>query len=431
MQRKRLARVAAFAVGAAIATASLAGTATAKSDDSLLNQLGFIPLDDAPQTCQQAGIEWSPSVVPTQVMHAGDAATPGPNALPAQVTVPGENDMIAFDPSGRFLFTVSETGSNGAVTKLDLTTGTKTILAQRTDWNRLDPIKWYEPSGMLLIGEEDGLNGSMWQVDPDSGASTELLWLGKMSHEGVGFAADGSIWMGDENHLGAIFRAVPNAPEDLTAGGTLSFLVDGVGFSPVTSPQTAVADAFAGGATLYDRPEDFDQADGRIYFSVTEPLDTAQASSILAGRPVHEGGVYSVNDSGVPHVTLFAALNDPTTPGTVTGLQYPDNLAIDRKGNVWIHEDIPDGAGVHTKQSRNMQDELWVALADKNGDGMNDGMYKFANMGNSATAGPCQNEWTGGAFHDDSTFFVNQQHADSPTWKVELQRGGALHNPKH
>jgi secreted PhoX family phosphatase len=266
----------------------------------------------------------------------------------------------------------------------------------------------------------------MWQVDPVTGESTELVWLGKMSHEGIGFAGDGSIWEGDENHQGAIFRAVPDDPTDLTAGGTLSFLVDGVGFLPVSSPQTAVADAFAGGATLYDRPEDFDQANGRIYFSATEPLDDAIASS-TPGHPVHEGGVYSVNDSGVPHVALFAALNDPTTPGTVQGLQYPDNLAIDAKGNVWIHEDIPDGTGVHTKQSRNMQDELWVALPDDNGDGMSDGLYKFANMGNSATATGCQNEWTGGAFTGSGLFFVNQQHADSPTWRVELQHGGALH----
>jgi hypothetical protein len=44
-------------------------------------------------------------------------------------------------------------------------------------------------------------------------------------------------------------------------------------------------------------------------------------------------------------------------------------------------------------------------------------------MGNSQTATPCQNEWTGGAFLDSRTFFVNQQHADNPTWKVQLQKG--------
>ncbi len=305
-------------------------------------------------------------------------------------------------------------------------------MAQRADWNRLDPVKWYAPSGVLLIGEEDGVNGSMWQVDPVTGASTELVWFGKMSHEGVAFGDDGAIWEGDENHAGAIYRAVPSDISDLTQGGALSFLVDGVGFTPINNPVNAVSEAFNGGATLYDRPEDFDQADGNIYMAVTEPADDAAASS-TPGHPVHEGGVYSVNDTGTPHVTSFAALNDPTTGAAgeqVEGLQFPDNLAIDRKGNVWIHEDIPDGSTVHTKQFRDMQDELWVALPDKDGDGLSDGLHKFANMGNSSTATPCQNEWTGGAFQDDRAFFVNQQHADNPTWQVELEHGGDRHNQK-
>jgi Bacterial protein of unknown function (DUF839) len=426
--------LAALAAGGTLAL-GLASGAGAKSDDSLANQLGFIPLTDGPQHCAAAGIEWSPSVLSSIVMRRGDAATPTPNALPTQTSVPGENDMIAFSPDGRFLFTVSETGSNGALTKLDLQTGQKTVLSQRPDWNRLDPIKWHTPSGTLLIGEEDGANGSMWQVDPETGATVELLWMGKISHEGIAFGSDGSIWLGDENHTGAIYKAVPNKVNDLTQGGTLYAMVDGGQFF-VVNPTTAVTDAFNGGATLFDRPEDFDQLDGKIYFSVTEPPDDAQLSS-TPGHPVRPGGVYTVNDSGTPHVQQFIAVNDQATGALheqVPGLQFPDNLAIDRKGNVWIHEDIPDDTAaaptnVHSKQYRDMQDELVVALADKNGDGATDGVYKFANMGNSASATPCQNEWTGGAFLTDQLFFVNQQHADNPTWEVELQRGKPLHNP--
>ncbi len=73
-----------------------------------------------------------------------------------------------------------------------------------------------------------------------------------------------------------------------------------------------------------------------------------------------------------------------------------------------------------------MQDELWVALPDLNGDGRSDGMYKFANMGNSDPAAPCQNEWTGGAFRDLGTFFVNQQHLGNPTYQVTLDRRRAV-----
>lgn len=426
-------KVASLAAAIVAAGSLAASSAFALTPATTRARLGFVPLEDGPQQCSAAGIEWSSSVTATKVMQRGDAATPGPNALASQATVPGENDMIAFDPSGRYLFTVSETGTNGAVTKLDTVTGVNTILAQRADWNRLDPVKWYAPSAQLLIAEEDGVNGSVWQVDPNTGASTELVWLGKMSHEGIAFALDGSIWEGDENHTGALYRAVPSDRYDLTQGGALSALIDGVGFVAV-DPVNAVADAFAKGATLFDRPEDFDEYAGRIYLSVTEPPDDALASS-TPGHPVRSGGIYTVNEFGTPHVQLFTAVNDPATSALgqqVPGLQFPDNIAIDKLGNVWIHEDIPDDTkatptNVHSKQYRDMQDELWVALPDTNGDGMTDGLYKFANMGNSAQATPCQNEWTGGAFRDSgATFFVNQQHADNPTWRVTVDRTRAV-----
>ncbi len=241
--------------------------------------------------------------------------------------------------------------------------------------------------------------------------------MASFSHEGIGFGRDGSLWEGDENHAGALYKAVPRDPSDLRAGGQLLALKDGVGFFAV-DPVTAISDAFNGGATLFDRPEDIDQRDGRIYVAVTEPPDDAAASS-TPGHPVLPGGVYMINDSSTPHVVQFVAVNDPATGALgeqVPGLQFPDNLAFDRKGNLYIHEDIPDDTkatptNVHSKQYRNMQDELWVAVPDRNGDGTSAALYKFANMGNSATATPCQNEWTGGIFLDGKTLFVNQQHA--------------------
>src|SRR5205823_3854992 len=143
------------------------GVAAAQSgnDTSLRNRLGFTPLDETPQTCSATTIRWSPDVTATKVMQRGDAAA---KLSGGAATVPGENDMIARDPSGRFLYTVSETGTDGALTRLDTQTSEKVIIAQRPDWNRLDPVKWYEPAGVLLVGEEDGTNGSVWQVDPET-----------------------------------------------------------------------------------------------------------------------------------------------------------------------------------------------------------------------------------------------------------------------
>lgn len=393
-------------IGAGAATAVLtvglfAGAAGASNgrgegEGNLRNQLGFSPLGTPAQTCGATTIAWPQGVSATPVLQAGDKA--------GATTVKTDGDMIALDPSGRYVFTVTE-GSGGQVVKFDTATGQKSILATDPSWTRLDPIKWHAASGMLVIGEENGSNGRVFQVDPTTGASTELTWLGHMSHEGIAFDSHGNVWEGDENHTGAIYKGVPNNPADLTQGGALYAMKAGVGFTAAIDPATAVADAAAKGATLYDRPEDFDFRDGRVYFTVTEPASDA---AIYGVQP---GGVYRVNDTGTPNPSIFVALGTDTE-----GLQYPDNIAFDPRGNLWIHEDIPDG----TKLAVDQQDELYVATPSRRAAGPAASVVKFADNATSPSATPCQNEWTGGEFGPDGTFWINQQHADNVMWKVQL-----------
>src|SRR5262249_61811843 len=47
--------------------------------------------------------------------------------------------------------------------------------------------------------------------------------------------------------------------------------VDPSGWKNVINPANASTEASAGGRILFDRPEDFDEANGRIYFTATEP----------------------------------------------------------------------------------------------------------------------------------------------------------------
>jgi len=401
----RRALIGAGAASAVLTVGLFAGAAGASNgrgegEGNLRNQLGFSPLTNAPQACDAKTITWPQGVSATPVLQAGDKA--------GATTVKTDGDMIAIDPSGRYLFTVTE-GSAGQVVKFDTATGQKSILATDPSWTRLDPIKWHAASGKLIIGEESGSTGRVFQVDPVTGASTELAWLGRMSHEGIAFDSNGNVWEGDENHTGAIYKAIPTNPADLTAGGTLVAMIDDVGFTATINPATAVADAASKGATLYDRPEDFDFRDGQVYFTVTE----GQADATSFGSKV--GGVYRVNDTGVPHPTVFVPLGTDTV-----GLQFPDNIAFDPRGNLWIHEDIPDGAGANTKQSINQQDELYVATPSRKPDGQAQNLVKFADMATSPSATACQNEWTGGVFGPDGTFWVNQQHADNVLWKVQL-----------
>jgi hypothetical protein len=83
--------------------------------------------------------------------------------------------------AGRFLYRTHETSSNGAVSVTDLVTGETHILAQRSDWERLDGIVW-TPWCTILIAEEvnapaafpnpdvpQALAGLVYEVDPKTG----------------------------------------------------------------------------------------------------------------------------------------------------------------------------------------------------------------------------------------------------------------------
>src|SRR5262249_42523224 len=66
------------------------------------------------------------------------------------------NDMNTLNETGpdagRYLFTASEVGSDAGVSRTDLWTGDTIVLAQRSDFNSVDPVRW-TPWGTLLFGE--------------------------------------------------------------------------------------------------------------------------------------------------------------------------------------------------------------------------------------------------------------------------------------
>jgi hypothetical protein len=427
---------------------------------------------------------FAPSLSASKLMSAGDAATQVIGG--AATTVGRENDMITLSPDGKYLYTVSENGApSDGVSRYTLTgpgTGTKEILTPGPTpgtvaspaWSRMDGAFWYTPSGVILGSEEYGAGaagvnaqargGGVWQINPTTGAFTRLDWLGSLSHEGVAWEG-GALWFGDENRTGAIFKAVPTNPNDLTAGGSLYYMVgsgiDATGYKLVANADNAVAEAISGGAILFDRPEDFDSRNGRVYFTVTEPQadsDTRKGTFGGAGNAanqvVNRGGVYSVNATGFPDlatqsgatgpynkITPMIEVQDPlytTLAGAQNqqGLQFPDNIAFDGRGHLWVHEDIPDSSAPFTlpasgtdvsKQVRNQQDELWVYELNATGDaiipvvGSPSLGAKAADMQSSRSGAgePCANEFTGGVFAaDGTTLYINQQHLQNPTFKV-------------
>jgi secreted PhoX family phosphatase len=457
-----------IAVGATAAASATLALFTASSPAQAFGPtpagLGFTPITTNALPCSASGYvafandSFGAAVTPTVLMKAGDPATPV-NAPATSNKVGRENDMIALGAGGKYLYTVSENESSDGVTRLTLKgrdAGKKEILADNVDatgknlWSRVDGIKSYPFGGSdgegVLLASEEFSTGGVWQVDPRTGAFTRLDWIGNYSHEGIGLDDSGNLYLGDENRTGAIYKAVPNDVTDLTKGGTLYYLVDpsvdASGWKVVTNPVNAIAEASAGGATLFDRPEDFDERNGRVYFTVTEPNADAATRHGAAGQSVNGGGVYTLDTVGVPQVKQIIAVNDPkytsaSEAKAQQGLQFPDNLAFDGEGHLWVHEDIPDGSsfpasGIDvSKQVRDQQDELYVyvlneagdaiiANPDTSGPGVSGG-YKAADMRTSPAATPCQNEFTGGIFGaDGKTLFLNQQHAENATLTIRL-----------
>jgi secreted PhoX family phosphatase len=474
------------AVSVAVAFGLIApGTSAGAVDNT--PRVNFTPITANALPCSASGFvqfandSQGDAVTPAVLMTAGEPATPI-NAPATSNKVGRENDMIALSAGGKYLYTVSENanpsdtgapnGSDG-LTRLTLKgkdAGKKQILADDVDasgnnlWQRVDGIKSYPFGGPadegVLLASEEFATGGIWQIDPQTGAFTRLNWLGNYAHEGIGLDDLGNLYVGDENRTGAIYKAVPSDVSDLTKGGTLYYMVgtgtDASGWKAVVNPVNATPEASAGGAILFDRPEDFDERNGRIYFTVTEPAGDAAPRHGAAGQIVNGGGVYSISATGVPEaatqsgslpygaLTPMIQLNDPTYTSQAQaqaqqGLQFPDNLAFDGNGNLWVHEDIPDGNGSFpasgidvSKQTRNQQDELYafvlneagdaiIANADSSGPGVSGG-YKAADMRTSPAATPCQNEFTGGIFGNDGrTLFINQQHAENATLTIRLK----------
>lgn len=482
------------AIGAAVTMVGMGTTGLAKADTGA--DLGFTPITTNALSCGTGtGLPlFAASLGPTQLMQAFDPATPV-NAPATSNSVGTENDMIALSPDGQFLYTVSENAASDGVTRLTLTgadVGKKELLAYdpvgggAPIWSRVDGSKWYpyggpgtHGSGVLLISEEFA-TGGIWQVNPDTGAFVRLDWLGNLAHEGVGLDSSGNLYIGDENRTGAIYKGVPTDTTDLTKGGTLYYMVgtgiDPTGWKAVSNPVNAITEASSGGAILFDRPEDFDERAGRVYFTVTEPQGDsdprkgtyAPGGDATKNQVVNRGGVYSMNTLGAPDLAVLSGtapytklapmieVQDPTYANQAAaqaqqGLQFPDNIAFDGRGHLWVHEDVPDSAtstfttGVDvSKQVRNQQDELYVFVLNASGDGIVanpdssgpgvSGGYKAADMQTStpiaAGAGvpatynsshPCENEFSGGQFAADGvTLYVNQQHWANPTLKVRL-----------
>lgn len=376
----------------------------------------FTPIA-ASAVCTNGGSATQPLVLPDGYQQTVIAQEPD---VSDAIDMNTQNETGA--QAGRFLYRVSE-GSTASLAVTDLLTGATRIIAQRADWESLDPVVW-TPWGTLLFGEETNaaarrdpavpaaVGGLVYEVFFDPQDLTHVVSvlprpaIGAKSHEGMRFDVQGNLYSISERTPGYIFKFVPDVKGDLSAGQTYVLKLTqqdgdrtGIGtWVPLDRGAVQVdasAAADAAGATGYGRPEDVEIA--------TSSGSSRGGPSILYVAITSEHRVLAIDLGGGPgsapgsvRVSNYVARGLNTT----TEFTMPDNLALDHAGNLYITED-PGGNTASGKRG----DDIWVATPPTGNGTAAASVVRFA------TLTDCEAEPTGLYFDINGwRLFVNIQH---------------------
>lgn len=425
-----------IAAAAMLATASSAFAAGTNFDSftGLPSSAGPIPVNGAGEATPITLSSPNFSQVTIADRATQNALVPGSNS--------GAWDMITANETGpsagRYLFMPFETGSAG-VQRVDLlnpnyNTRTTTIVAPGTNGFVSGDASRWTPWGGYLTAEESWGTGSskgrLFEVTNPTTATAnggnfiQRSIIPRVSHEGLAFDKNNSMYFIDELNGGSIYKFVsanPNATDGngfFAAGQTFAAKVNGgsnanatgsiawqaitdvngsalVGVSTVLGDGTIDGRVSANtvGGTDYQRPEDL------------ELVKNANGDDVLYIATTTTNEVYAFN-LDTNQASLFAST---ATKDLVTGLAVgsgsftsPDNLAVDAEGHVYIIEDRNGG----------VDDDIWFAN-DINKDGdlsdVGEGLVRWASNGTQGS------EFSGLYFDkfNPNVAYVNIQHPSS------------------
>jgi hypothetical protein len=349
--------------------------------------------------------------------------------------------------AGRFLYRTHENTTGAGVSVTDLVTGQTKVIAQRADWERFDGIVW-TPWGTILASEEvgpaarrdpdfpDAVNGLVYEffLDPQDPTTVDHVVarpaIGSKSHEGMRFDPEGNLYGISETNPGYIYRFVPDRRDDLSSGQSYALKVtspngDRVGeaeWVPLDRDAVkidAVAAATAAGATGYNRPEDVEmgtssgnnKAGNRVlYVALTGP--SAPADNRVLGIDLREP------EGGSDHATAFVYNYVAWDVNVTHEFEMPDNLALDRHGNLFITED--PGGNFRNGTGKIKGDDIWMAEPPKGGE-----HQASPRVSRFASINDCDAEPTGIYFEmGGDRLFVNIQHrgGDGADKTVAIER---------
>lgn len=223
-------------------------------------------------------------------------------------------------------------------------------------------------------------------INQDGVGGADKLWaMGHQSHENVTIAPDQTVayWGADNATNGFLYKFVPTVAGNFSAGNLYVLKTPGLGtgtWEAVTNTtkaerNTTIASSVTAGAYNFNRIEDVEIGpDGRVYFASTAT-----------------GRVYRLTDVGttVSNLEIFVDKTLFDVEGTPVQFEWPDNLAFDGEGNLWV---LQDGG----------QNHIWVVAPTHTA--ATPAIRVFANT-------PTGSEPTGITFSPDYNFlFISLQH---------------------
>ena len=440
-----------FAMWGAACLASGIGVAARQATPSVHGPFAFGPLPSS-AVCVPGGAGTFPDEQPfllpagftqTVIAREGDGGT---------IDNWDMNTLNETGPhAGRYLYRSHETLENGMVSVTDLETGTTRVLVQSPFWNRMDGMVW-TPWGTLLTAEEmrperqpstpdprvpQAQAGLLYEVDPVTGVEIPRPALGAKAHEGIRLDPQGNVYGISETAPntvvtpppvpgqppptprrapgGYIFKFTPDRRGDLSSGQLYALKIvaptgDRTGeavWLPLDRELVQVdadAAATAAGATGYGRPEDVEIATstgnnrggaGVLYVAVT---DEHRVLRVDLREPSGAGGL----DTAFVSNYVARGVNAPAD------FTNPDNLALDKNGNLFITEDTTIGTGGM---------DIWTAIPDPGNPETASATVRFASL-TDCTAEPS------GIYFDRSgtKLFVNTLHRAGQDLGVMITR---------
>lgn len=258
--------------------------------------------------------------------------------------------------------------------------------------------------------------GWIVEMEPKTGVARKLVALGRFGHEGATVVPtkDGRVvvYSGDDKAGGCIYKFIASSPRSL-ANGTLyvADVKNGL-WQPLNMQnprlkkhfrnqtelliRTREAALLAGGTPM-DRPEDIEQdpATGAILCALT---NNKEAGNLF-------GSLFRIDEFQKDPLALKFSSDTFIVGGASLDFACPDNLAFDKKGNLWVTTDVSDpdiGKGPYKPFGHNSL--FYIPMSGP-----------LAGRPYRVASAPVEAEFTGPCFTPDGTLLLSVQHPGNQT----------------